>query len=145
MKKFGFSILVLLFAGMLAGIASAQGMRELMTITIPFDFVAGNQSLPSGEYYVLGSSVHSLIWIRNLDRKRVTVENTIPFKGLEAAAYSALQFHRYGDTYFLHKIVLAGQDMAKVVLKSTREREVKLASAKPSIVILKTADASTKR
>ena len=145
MKRLGFSILIVLLAGLISGLTHAEGMRELMTLTIPFDFVAGNTSFPAGEYYVLGGPDQSLIWIKDLNAKKTAIVSTIPSISLEASTNSGLQFHRYGDTYFLYKVVLAGKDVSKVVGKSTREREIQLASGKATITTVLTADTATKR
>jgi hypothetical protein len=144
MKKLSFSILVLLLAGLLGSVTYAQDFRQLMSINIPFDFVVGNKSLPSGEYYVLGSAGNSFIWIRDLQGKMVAITNTVPNRSPDRAANSALHFNRYGDTYFLHKVVVAGLDIAKELSKSKREREVQLASAGAAIATVQSASAAIK-
>src|SRR5512136_1368023 len=93
MKRLGFSILIVLLAGLIGGLTYAQGMRELMALNIPFDFVVGDTSLPAGEYYVLGSSNHGFIWIRDLKSKNIAVAGTVPSPSLEPATKTALQFH----------------------------------------------------
>ena len=120
MKKYSLGILVVLLAGLMAGTASAA-TDKLMTVNVPFAFLVGKSLMPAGEYEVLGST--GAIWIRSWNGANVT--NAITFSDQEKKApdHCALVFTRYGDDYFLSKVLIEGQQNAKVLPKSRREIE----------------------
>lgn len=122
MKRFSLGILVVLFAGLVAGTALAAAPDKLMTVNVPFAFMVGKDSLPAGQYEVLGQFGTHMIWIKSPNGERVSVSGTILSGEKKATSGAALVFTRYGDDYFLSQVLAAGQD-AKVLPKSTREIE----------------------
>ena len=114
---------VMAFTGMASTrVAQAQ---EPLVVNIPFDFVAGNQLLPAGEYSVkVSGTQHTLILI---DRK---YSLTSPFLNTNAVAASGIQtesklvFNRYGHRYFLSQIWRAGDSQGRQLQKSAREKEI---------------------
>ena len=139
MKKINFRILALLLAVLTAGAVGAQQMERQMNITIPFDFVVGDKPLPAGEYNVLGGSSHNFIWLKSADCRNVAVTSTIYSSNKDLAEKSLLQFRRYGDSYFLSKVVVAGESTSKTLGQSKREREVALIAARAGIATVQAA------
>jgi hypothetical protein len=145
MKRLNFQLLVLLLIGLTAGFAWAGQMDRLMNVDIPFDFVVGNRSLPSGQYVVLGTGATPFIWIREANSgKHIQLIGTTPELNKANAEQSLLQFRKYGDSYFLAKIVVADKSYSKVVSQSKREREVALAAAGTGIGAVKLAQIQAK-
>jgi hypothetical protein len=122
MKRFSLGVLVVLFAGLMAGTALAASLDKLMTVNVPFAFLVGKDSMPAGEYEVLGQFNTHLIWIKSPNGAKVSISRAIPNREKKAVSGAALVFTRYGDDYFLSKVLVAGQD-AKVLPKSPREVE----------------------
>ena len=120
MKKYSLGILVVLFAGLLAGTVSAA-TDKLMTVNVPFAFLVGKSLMPAGGYEVLGAT--NAIWIRSSDGANVS--NSITFSDREKKVPNncALVFTRYGDDYFLSKVLIEGRQNAKALPKSRREME----------------------
>ena len=119
----------LVIAGMMAlsaivstRVAQAQ---EPSVVNIPFDFVAGNKTLPAGEYSVKVSGPERTLLL--IDRKDATAS---VFMGTDAVlaggpqSESKLIFNRYGDRYFLSQVWTAGNPRGRQLLKSAREKEM---------------------
>jgi len=105
-----------------ARVASAQNH---LVVTIPFDFAAGNASLPAGDYAVRTSeSSRTLLLISTTDPEASVI---IPANAAQAAdvqTQSKLVFNRYGDRYFLSQVWMEGSALGKQLMKSAREKEV---------------------
>ncbi|MGB6901086.1 MAG: hypothetical protein WBE12_20995, partial [Candidatus Acidiferrum sp.] len=102
-------------------VAQAQ---ENMKVTIPFDFVAGNRSLPAGEYSVnVSGQTHMLILV---DRKdgAPTILGAHDVVAREPQSQSKLIFNRYGDRYFLSQVWMQGNSRGRQLSKSAREKEI---------------------
>jgi hypothetical protein len=103
-------------------VAQAQ---EIMKVNIPFDFVAGNQLLPAGEYAVkLSGPQHSLLLIDRKYSLASSFLNTNAVAANEIQTESKLVFNRYGHRYFLSQIWTAGNSSGRQLQKSAREKEV---------------------
>jgi hypothetical protein len=90
----------------LAIIATATGaiaQDRVVNATIPFDFTAGERFLPAGQY-ILSSPYANVVEIQSQDKRIVTfVVATHGFA--EPASGNQLEFTRYGQQYFLHRIL----------------------------------------
>ena len=119
----------LVMAGMmaLAVLASTRvaQAQETMRVNIPFDFVAGNTSLPAGEYSVETSGpTHTLLLIDRKDASTSALIITNAAVSAEPQSESKLIFNRYGDRYFLSQVWTAGNSNGRQLLKSAREKEM---------------------
>src|SRR5258707_6752171 len=108
MKKRLFVIAALL---MFASIAATQVVRanEPMLVNIPFAFVAGNATLPAGEYRVQkldGNSAVLLIHCPDANASALVITHAAQAK--EPQSESKLVFNRYGNRYFLSQVLAAG-------------------------------------
>jgi len=124
MKKRLFVIAALL---MFASIAATQVVRanEPMLVNIPFAFVAGNATLPAGEYRVEkldGNSAVVLIRCSDASAAAVVLSNTAQAK--ETPTQSKLIFKRYDNRYFLSQVWRAGSIRGRELLKSRAEKEI---------------------
>jgi hypothetical protein len=119
----------LVMAGMmaLAVLASTRvaQAQETMRVNVPFDFVAGNTSLPAGEYLVEASGpTHTLLLIDRKDAISSALINTNAAVSAGPQSESKLVFNRYGDRYFLSQVWTAGYSSGRQLLKSAREKEM---------------------
>jgi len=106
---------------------------------IPFDFVAGEKAFPAGEYTVqTGGSVANTVWIRSEDAsKNLVLLSNSTLSRQQPLGESWLQFHRYGDRYFLSQILIAGDGTGQELPRSRAEREhVALLGATGEVVTL---------
>jgi hypothetical protein len=115
----------LLGLGLLVVTALAYAETVKMKVNVPFNFVVGGATLPSGEYRVegLGTSGNA-ISIRKLDQTATSLTLAIRCESSKTPEQSKLVFHRYGDRYFLAKIWMAGDNSGHEFPKSRREAEV---------------------
>ena len=86
-------------------ITSAQAQpSEKMSVTIPFDYFAGNKVLPAGDYIVSGGIAEGVLLLRNRTAGQAVIFPTHSVDSGKPQAYAKLVFHRYGDRYFLSEI-----------------------------------------
>jgi hypothetical protein len=123
----------LVMAGVLALAAMATTRvvqaQETLRANIPFDFVAGNTSLPAGEYLVEASGpTHVLLLIGRKDAISSVFINTNAAVSAGPQSESKLVFNRYGDRYFLSQVWTAGNSTGRQLMKTAREKEIALTS-----------------
>jgi len=125
----------------LAIMAAAQVARaqEPVVANIPFDFTAGNQTLPAGEYLVGKLSMNTpVLVIQRTDRSAQILAPSIPARSSEPQSDSKLVFNKYGNRYFLSQVWSAGYSSGRQLMKSSAEKELTLSARleAPSQVIL---------
>jgi hypothetical protein len=127
----------LLGLGLLLVTALAYAETVNMKVNIPFNFVVGGATLPSGEYTVqgLGNSGNA-ISIRKLDQTAKSLTLAIRCESSKTPEQSKLVFHRYGDRYFLAKIWMAGDNAGHELPKSRREAEVAMDYPAQEVVLV---------
>jgi hypothetical protein len=94
-------------------------------VNVPFDFVAGNQNLPAGEYSVKVSQTDARIVL--IERKDATAAMFIGTNAVVAntiQSESKLVFNRYGDRYFLSQVWNEGNSRGRQLMKTAREKEI---------------------
>ncbi|HXE33202.1 MAG TPA: hypothetical protein VN087_04755 [Verrucomicrobiae bacterium] len=105
-------------------VAQAQ---QSMVVNVPYDFVAGNKTLPAGEYTVkVSTPTNSVILVSRKDSTTSAFINTNPAVSSTPQAESKLIFNRYGDRYFLSQVWQQGYAQGRQLLKSPREKELAL-------------------
>jgi hypothetical protein len=119
----------LVMAGMMALTAMASTRvaqaQELLVVNIPFDFVAGNMTLPAGEYSInVAAPERTLLLIDRKDAAASAFMNTAAVAKTEIQTESKVIFNRYGDRYFLSQVWAAGNSRGRQLLKSAREKEM---------------------
>jgi hypothetical protein len=98
---------------------------EPMLVNIPFAFVAGNATLPAGEYRVEkmdGNSAVVLIRCSDASTAAMVLSNATQAK--ETQTQSKLVFKRYDQRYFLSQVWTAGSIRGRELLKSRAEKEI---------------------
>ena len=123
----GFTMLMLLVAVAFATAvvsANAQSNRKVVA-DIPFEFVAGNQTMSAGKYaFARETAPENALVIRKDDVKTLGLLMTsgIPPKSGETNA--RLIFHRYGERYFLVEVWSGANETGRQLAKSHQERAI---------------------
>jgi predicted phage tail protein len=132
-------IAIALFAtAALATSTGAFAQQPGMKAKIPFDFTVGNTWLPAGEYTIY-SPLQSVIRVRNADNSSAaTVVSS--HSNYEAGSGSKLVFLRYGDRYFLHRVLCSSNSAMNLDIapgkaeKEAHTQEAKLHTSKEVLV-----------
>jgi hypothetical protein len=123
MKKRVF-VVASLFVLSIVVAAQVAKADEPMLVNIPFAFVAGNTTLPAGEYRVQkldGNSAVLLIRCSDASTAAMVLSNTTQAK--EIQTQSKLVFKRYDNRYFLSQVWAEGSIRGRELLKSRAEKE----------------------
>ena len=95
---------------------------------IPYAFVVNNTTLPAGTYDIKvaddGSDLNVLV-IRSVDRKKISVLfDTESTEAKRVMQTSELVFDKIGDTYFLSRVFLSGDQSGNQLEKSKMQRRL---------------------
>jgi hypothetical protein len=124
MKKRAF-VTATLFVLSLIVTAQVVQADEPMLVNIPFAFVAGNVTLPAGEYRVQKLDRNSGVLLINSEKPSAAVMVvTHAAQAKELQTESKLMFNRYDNQYFLSQVWTAGSIRGRQLPKSPREKEV---------------------
>jgi len=127
MKKQAFIVLTTLslFVTLAALSVYAQSDTGLQ-VNIPFEFSITNRVLPAGEYTVsqLPQNGQRVLVIRSLDCSVREIVLALSTQARTTPNQSSLVFHRYGDQYFLSKVLTSGNDIGCELSESRAEREL---------------------
>ena len=113
------SLAVMLAAGAVYGNSAGP-----LTANIPFDFSAGNKTLPAGVYTVMPLTTQNVLRIRHEDSRAAALVITNDAPAQRGPDQTRLVFHRYGDQYFLAQVWTAGDVNGRELRKSRTEREL---------------------
>jgi hypothetical protein len=105
-----------------ASAAIAQTKQGDVVADIPFPFVVARQTLPAGRYIVSPANADAL-GIHDANNRGTFV----PTQSAQRSAKDnscKLVFHRYGDTYFLSEVWVAGNSNGRALFRSRAEREL---------------------
>jgi hypothetical protein len=114
---------VLLAITGLASAGRALAWNQAMQANVPFAFTAGNKHLPAGTYLVSPESPE-LMRLQSGDRSIGIYISTTPNFG-DGSSTSKLIFHKYGDQYFLNKVVSSTSSFNVEVPFSNSEKQAK--------------------
>jgi hypothetical protein len=139
------TIIALAFATAVASNA-AQGGNSIKA-DIPFDFVVGSKTLAAGEYSIGSFTADgAAMRVSRSDGSNNAIRLSNSIVAPRPKQKSMLTFRRYGNTYFLAEVWVAGSTQGRELLKSKGERAAEqlarnssgtdLASAKPEIVTI---------
>ncbi len=125
-QVFGAFTMLTLFVTLAVPATNAQSTGEIVA-KVPFEFLAGNTTLPAGEYLVtpIGpASVGSVLMIRNVNRRASVMVLTAAVQANVIRANSRLAFNRYGERYFLSRVWLPHSSVGRALLPSRDEMEL---------------------
>ncbi len=120
--KRNYTILAALVLMVISAVGSANAQTSSIHISIPFDFVVENQTLPAGEYNIQ-PSVGGRVLLRSHDGAAATTVLTMPVKSQQASSETKLVFKRYGDQYFLSQVWSQGANVGRELLMGRSEQE----------------------
>ena len=113
------------------------GSGTAMRITVPFDFYAGNEQLPAGDYtFEMASGITqtgSLVTIRTQKGTGMCMLVTRP--GTDAID-SKLLFNKYGDKHFLAGVSIQGFKAGFRMLKLEKELRAQVDEERGTVVLL---------
>jgi len=125
MKKRTFVMATLFVLSLVVVAVQVAKADDPMLVNIPFAFVAGNVTLPAGEYRVQkldGGSAVLLISCADSSVSTMVLSNTAEAR--EIQTQSKLVFKRYESRYFLAQVWKAGSSRGRQLLKSHAEKEI---------------------
>lgn len=115
----------------------AQTKAGDVVTNVPFPFRVAGHEMPAGHYVVntaldLGLGIHNRqnqgTFVITHSVERAVSENT-----------TKLVFHRYGSTYFLSEVWIAGNTIGKRLFPSSAEREAMSRTAERAIAVVRIA------
>ena len=82
-----------------------------VNFTTSFPFYAGNAKMPAGSYKITQSDMdESILQIQSKDSGHSAFIDFIPTHSAQPHSHSDVTFHRYGDTEYLNRIWIEGQE-----------------------------------
>jgi len=79
--------------------------------TTSFPFYAGNAELPAGSYKITHPDMNtSLLQIQSNDGVKSAFVDIIPTHSAQPHSHSDVTFHKYGNTEYLNRIWIEGQE-----------------------------------
>ena len=118
----------LTFLGVILFIATSAQGQSLSTgvrVNIPFDFTVSDKTFEAGEYSFNPVQDNDTVFrISEVNGRFNSVCLTHSVQRSIPNTKTALEFHRYGNQYFLKQIWAAGATSGRQVFKSRNEREL---------------------
>ncbi len=134
MKKQILNVVVTLSVIITLSIAGFAGLGRTLQANIPFDFMVNGKKLSAGKYTVESGSVQGALAIRSWETKQGAASITQELQ-VRAGSKPQLIFRRYGNQYFLAKVI--SDTGGKELPTSKAEREA--AKAKRDSLTMKDA------
>ena len=106
MKKI--SVTALFALASLVSVGSVSAQDHTLQATVPFDFTVDRTLLPSGTYTIKPTSANSVVILNR--EKNISVISSVYTDDKESLT-GKLVFNKYGDQYFLHKILSSSIDV----------------------------------
>ena len=119
-----------LVAGLAATLTANAQIRSDATIraNIPYSFVVNNTTLPAGTYVLSVADPYAsdltVLEIRSANGKTAVLFETQPVTDPRSAPQTELVFDKIGDTYFLSRVFLKGDEGGDQLLKSKTQRRL---------------------
>ncbi len=103
--------------------------------SIPFEFTVRGKTLPAGEYEIsrIGDEPTGLSMRNVRDKHEHVVFETEPVDVRRIPRRNVLVFNRYGDSYFLEKVVTAGEENGVELAPSRAERNLRRDTARNQV------------
>jgi hypothetical protein len=91
----------------------AAQINNGVNFTTSFPFYAGNAKMPAGSYKITQSDLDmdaSILQIQSNDGVHSALVEFIPTQSAQPHPHSDVTFHKYGDTEYLNRIWVEGQE-----------------------------------
>jgi hypothetical protein len=94
-------------------------------VTIPFDFVVGDEQLKAGDYVVQswGAPGDRALLFRSEDGSARQIVFAVPVETNQTGNHERLVFHRYGSEQFAAQVWFMGDEEGYELIPGTREKE----------------------
>jgi hypothetical protein len=109
-------------AVVLAAPLGAQTFR--VTGSVPVEFMVGGRSMPAGDYTVARVGGTDAIKVSDGNTSALSWASNASLGPMERTGQTLLIFHRYGDQYFLSRIVDGSRDACVELPPSRNEKEL---------------------
>ena len=117
-------------AATLISMCSARAHAQAVEFKVPFDFIVGNQTLPTGTYRV-SQAAGNVLLIRSRDGSSAALTSTFA-TDVRKPAGGQIVFNRYGNRYFLHEVLCSDLAMNAEIPKSRIEKQAQIQEAQLS-------------
>ena len=120
----GFTMLALIVGlAFVSAVVSAKGQSTQAVAKVPFEFIVGDKTLPSGQYTVraVSDTNKAALMIRG---KSSAIRLTNEIQPNPNKTEARLVFHRYGERYFLSEVWMGGDSAGRHLLQSGQERSI---------------------
>ena len=114
--------LILLFA-VAAPLQAGSILNPEMTVTVPFEFAAGDKVLPAGDYTVQVNPERGSVVLRG-EGHRSQILLTIRKESRTVPVLGKLVFQRYGASFFLAEVWSQNNATGATLAPSSREKEL---------------------
>ena len=144
MRNRSFAVAAVLVLSIVAAAGLAYAQQTLLVANVPFEFVAGGQTLPAGEYRIepATTSGPQLLLIKRTDGHALRIVSTMAVLASEWPSQARLVFECYGNQCFLSQIWTLGTKYGRELPMSSREKELASKETRREVVLL--ARASTR-
>jgi hypothetical protein len=118
-------LLLIVTVAFVTAVASANGQSRHDVAKIPFEFVVGDKTMPSGKYDVTAiSGTGAVLRIQNTEQNQSVLRLTNTITHGSPADKGKLVFRRYSNQYFLAEVWSAGDTSGRQLMKSKQERTI---------------------
>jgi hypothetical protein len=120
-KGLAMLMVTLALAAASAVVANGQS-NQVLKAQVPFEFVIGEKTLAAGDYQVraIDQAGDTIAVTSRGGNNAVSLSS--PAQASDKAEAAKLVFHRYGSTYFLSQIWMAGESSGRELTKTKQER-----------------------
>jgi hypothetical protein len=91
---------------------------------VPFDFIVGGHTLPAGDYEFGTISESGVLRVRSGSGKTSALASSLVDRDGGSRTAVLVEFHRYGNEYFLYKVWNGSSHYGRQIPTSRMEREV---------------------
>ena len=102
--------------------AQTMAPKPLLTVDVPFEFVAGGMNLPAGQYDVLHVTSPDWVMLKNSEAHATAVLLVHLSSADVDQSTPRLVFNRYGERYFLSQVWTEYNNEVHTCFKSSAER-----------------------
>ena len=111
MKKISKLVVRMGLLSLLSVLPLAAQIVDGVEFTTSFPFYAGNAKMPAGSYKITQSDMdESILQIQSNDGVHSALVEFIPTHSAQPHPHSDVTFHKYGDTEYLNRVWVEGQE-----------------------------------
>ena len=124
---------LIVLMGVLCFLSAIPTMAQVdtrLTFQVPFAFYAGNAKLPAGSYTVTQPDENAdLLLIESADGSHSVFVDYMTYVSDTAPAKTEVTFNKYGNTEFLGRISVQGENSMQVLASKAEQNAAKAAAS----------------